>query len=160
VEKGRARWEVEGEKGRGGGEKGQGGGRSGQVGLPLRPPRLAAAVSRCRRLRAHALQLQVPALQRLHQLRDAGVRVRWPYRPRCRCSSPDGRAHLPVPLLVAQGGGPPQPERLSERGTGAASDRLVRRTPHCSSRSQHGGWVRWPESGVSVLLQLWLEGQA
>jgi hypothetical protein len=42
-------------------------------------PRLAAghpaAASRCRRLRAHALQRQVPALQRVHQLRDAGVRA-------------------------------------------------------------------------------------
>ena len=78
--------------------------------------------------------------------------------PRCSaCTSSVTRAygrgerkHRPERWTLAQGGGPPQPERLTERGTGAAIDRLVRRPPHCSSRGQCGGWVRPPPARAAA----------
>jgi hypothetical protein len=104
-------------------------------------------------LRLWPAALQVPALQRLHQLRDAGVWV--PQRSRAqRGAAPDGRPGAQAPLPVGQGGGPLEPERLSERGTDAARDRLVRRSTHCSSRSQCSGWVRRPQFNSNILLFL------
>jgi len=66
------------------------------------------------------------------------------------CGAPNGRALLPVPPLATKGGGPPQPERLQERGSYAARDRLVRRPPHCRPRSQHGVWVRRPPARAAA----------
>jgi hypothetical protein len=93
------RREVEREKGsegRRGAEKGQGAGRSKRSGPQVSPPPSSSLSGGGEPLPpppcSRPPELQVPALQRLHQLRDVGVRVRRPFRPRC-----------PVPSREAEG---------------------------------------------------------